>query len=503
MAGEIGESVRLEFKAESFLSGSISFGRYENEDLCWERRSSFSHNRYLEEVERCSKPGSVTEKKAILEAHFRKKGLFGLCSPRIRSDVVYQVSDNEASEKRCYGDEFVHTHSPKHDEGMDSFACGSEHGMREQEGEVSDSSSLVAQIEYKHDDARDFDCFSERGTVEEEHRDNPGSVLSMDSRSETEVDEALDRGAANSDMDNVSNPSISLLSDNHGIEENRDASLEGQRVSSSEENAPSQAEHVKPTSLRLVSVTKTRRYASNRGASNGSEKRPNKTVYNARTILEAEKKIKEATAQGKQSKQKSPTHEPESKAKGVNDIKRGDKESRNKRTQVPRPSALTEVCSRVKPQRYVKQDTSRFSFKCNERAERRKEFDMKIDENIRAREAERRKIQAKIQQKAEAEIKQLRKTLNFKVRPLPSFYHRVEREPHRTKTSQQRVARNAKPTTKCLSRSSISERLRASSKAGTEKGCGGRKTNVDESRASSCHSTVTSDSSPPSPDVSS
>ncbi|XP_042032584.1 protein WVD2-like 7 isoform X1 [Salvia splendens] len=128
---------------------------------------------------------------------------------------------------------------------------------------------------------------------------------------------------------------------------------------------------------------------------------------------------------------------------------------------------------------------------------------MKIDKNIRAREDERRKIQAKIQQKAEAEIKQLRKTLNFNARPLPSFYHRVEREPHQTKTSQRRVARNAKPTTKCLSRSSISERSRASSKAGTEKGCGGRKTNVDESRSSSCHSTVTSDSSPPSPAVSS
>ncbi|XP_042036703.1 protein WVD2-like 7 isoform X2 [Salvia splendens] len=501
MAGEIGESVRLEFKAESFLSGSISFGRYEREDLCWERRSSFSHNRYLEEVERCSKPGSVTEKKAILEAHFRKKGIFGICSPRIRSDVVYQVSDNDATENRCYGDEFAHTHSPKPDEGMDRSVCGSEHGMKVQEGEVSDSSSLDAQIEYSCDDARDFDCCSERGTVEEEHCDNLGSVLSMDSRLETEVDEALDRDAANSEMANVSNPSTALISDNHGVDENEDASLEGQRVSASEENAPSQAEHVKPTSLRLVSVTKTRRYAFNRGVSNGSEKRPNKTVYNDRTILEAEKKIKEATAEGKQSKQKSPKHEPDSKAKCVDDIRRGDKESRNKRTRVPRSCALREAPSRVKPaggapQRFVKQDTYRFSFKCNARAERRKEFDKKIDENIRAREAERRKIQ----QKAEAEIKQLRKTLNFKARPLPSFYHRVEREPHRTK---QRVARNAKPTTKCLSRCSISERSRASLKAGMEKGGGGRKKNVDESRASSCHSTVTSDSNPPSPAVSS
>lgn len=57
---------------------------------------------------------------------------------------------------------------------------------------------------------------------------------------------------------------------------------------------------------------------------------------------------------------------------------RGDKDSKNNRIQVPQSSDPREVASRVKPsagapQRYVKQDTSRFSFKCNERAERRKE----------------------------------------------------------------------------------------------------------------------------------
>lgn len=63
------------WQSDSVHSGSISFGRFENEPLSWERRSSFSHNRYLEEVEKFSKPGSVNEKKAYFEAHFKKKML--------------------------------------------------------------------------------------------------------------------------------------------------------------------------------------------------------------------------------------------------------------------------------------------------------------------------------------------------------------------------------------------------------------------------------------------
>ena len=63
------------FQVDSIHSGSISFGRFELESLSWERRSSFSHNRYLEEVEKYARPGSVTEKKAYFEAHFRRKAL--------------------------------------------------------------------------------------------------------------------------------------------------------------------------------------------------------------------------------------------------------------------------------------------------------------------------------------------------------------------------------------------------------------------------------------------
>ncbi|KAF2316522.1 hypothetical protein GH714_041863 [Hevea brasiliensis] len=53
------------------LGQSISFGRFMSESLAWEKWSTFSHNRYVEEAERFSRPGSVAQKKAYFEAHYK------------------------------------------------------------------------------------------------------------------------------------------------------------------------------------------------------------------------------------------------------------------------------------------------------------------------------------------------------------------------------------------------------------------------------------------------
>lgn len=54
------------------LGESISFGRFMSESLSWEKWSSFSNNRYVEEAERYARPGSVAQKKAFFEAHYKR-----------------------------------------------------------------------------------------------------------------------------------------------------------------------------------------------------------------------------------------------------------------------------------------------------------------------------------------------------------------------------------------------------------------------------------------------
>ncbi|GLU02167.1 hypothetical protein SLE2022_194310 [Rubroshorea leprosula] len=89
------------------LGQSVSFGRFMSESLSWEKWSTFSHNKYVEEAERFSRPGSVAQKKAFFEAHYKN------LAARKAAALLEQANaaSNNASESEAGGG-VVHDTTP-------------------------------------------------------------------------------------------------------------------------------------------------------------------------------------------------------------------------------------------------------------------------------------------------------------------------------------------------------------------------------------------------------
>lgn len=81
------------------LEVSVSFGKFESDSLSWEKWSSFSPNKYLEEVEKCSTPGSVAQKKAYFEAHYKKIAARKVDQLEEPEKLVEVEPDNSRSEE--------------------------------------------------------------------------------------------------------------------------------------------------------------------------------------------------------------------------------------------------------------------------------------------------------------------------------------------------------------------------------------------------------------------
>ncbi|KAL6552922.1 hypothetical protein OROGR_006764 [Orobanche gracilis] len=87
--------------AEHALGESISFGRFmTDQPLSWEKWSIFSHKKYVEEAERYAQPGSVVQKKAFFEAHYKKIAdpkAAALLEQQKEKSVGYSYDNNNAS----------------------------------------------------------------------------------------------------------------------------------------------------------------------------------------------------------------------------------------------------------------------------------------------------------------------------------------------------------------------------------------------------------------------
>ncbi|OIW15010.1 hypothetical protein TanjilG_24119 [Lupinus angustifolius] len=279
-----------------------------------------------------------------------------------------------------------------------------------------------------------LDAIHQNGVLEESSNSVNGVVSNNVNSGVTEMAETV---ALNGNLENF-NHLDSIVTNNSSTAE-EEVKIIDQTVQSRAQKGPVKNKTVKPASPRGIrsSLVKTGKDGKGEEApaavSNGTlglhsnPKQPikNRSLNDKQTQPKHRGKPDAATFEAPMEKTK-----PRSLKKGPPDTVQGETDSSS-------PTSKD-----AKPRKAGALPNYGFSFKCDERAERRKQFYTQLEEKIHAKEVEESTLQAKSKESQEAEIKMLRKTLAFKATPMPSFYQ----EPHPPRVELKKI-----PTTRAKS----------------------------------------------------
>ncbi|XP_010274654.1 PREDICTED: protein WVD2-like 7 isoform X2 [Nelumbo nucifera] len=428
MAGEIEEPIS--FKAGSLHSGSISFGRFEGESLAWERRSSFSHNRYLEEVEKYSTPGSVTKKKAYFEAHFKKKGF-----PRqISCGTEYQSDENDVLDHVSYMEELENTNEGSYFAHYDESPHGSYyHGEYDVTGYDGEGEEFSPKFQME------LSLTDENAVL-----GGNNQIVELDTMEQNQflnnVDEPSDDGLQHvepGETHQIKSEITTLLVKD-------EPEMEVKYILASEvENVDTLPKSTNPSTTKSNCMVGK----ADSPSLKISQKSSLKDSENLKTKLNQENKSEKDTRAKKVGSKSQPAGSEKEECQTANRPKRTVNSSKTS----------------------IKSSSAVFVFKSDERAERRKEFYMKLEKKMHAKEVEMNEIQARTQEETEAEIKQFRRSLNFKATPMPSFYRGAASQGSDAKKAVSNTVKPTKSQSKTTSPvSRTASRSQASTKAGNQ-----------------------------------
>ncbi|KAL3611945.1 hypothetical protein D5086_002965 [Populus alba] len=436
------------------LGQSISFGRFMSDSLSWEKWSSFSHNRYVEEAEKFSRPGSVAQKKAFFEAHYRnlaaRKAAALLEQANAEANNV-EEPENEVGipDKTTQDSLTVATNSQEAGDREEAHV----QQVNSEPSFVADDNTRTSNVDMERSESsnvEEVDPSAENEILVENcvkietlnqivNVDNKEEVKEMELSVSKQMEKPLlkDFMSCKDDAASMSKKKPAVSSSKSSIYDKASklpstpakpapsvrAKKENTATPISKKSALESVERRKPTpksthksmnftparEFNRITSSIIRKIDNSRVGSHSKSSKdcptPSRTPMMMGSIAESKHPL--ATPQSEKRREKTPLHPSTSGSKTV----------RSKWHFLPKDCSMFMTSSRNRSQ--SPSASIPFSFRTEERAARRKE---KLEEKFNAYQAQKVQLQVTLKEKAETELKRLRQSLCFKARPLPDFY---------------------------------------------------------------------------------
>ncbi|XP_041006432.1 protein WVD2-like 7 isoform X4 [Juglans microcarpa x Juglans regia] len=424
------------------LVQSISFGRFMSESLAWEKWSTFSHNRYVEEAERYSRPGSVAQKKAFFEAHYKK---IAAQKAAAMLEQANAASNNETAEEEVANNinppdsEIV---IPNSNEVIDqqhvvatpntaaySFVNDNEYGSNAEKGQfesrIVDGADLVPENHV-------FVVNSLEVEKSNQLRDVDNHKLAETELGGTPQMEKPLLRSSNSNQDSLASMSKKKpsLSSSSSLIHGRATKVPSSPAKDVDPIGPKKDNNATPMIMKSAIHSADKKRSTPKSHYKSVNFTPIREInrFTSKVIRKIESSRPGASSSKTFKDCLTPLKTPTTVSK--NEVRRHPSAtpwSAERRARTPLDPSAPESIKvsqkwRLLPTENKMQTpilSTPFSFRTEERAARRKK---KLEDKFNANDAQKVQLQTKIMEKAETEIRKLRQSLCFKARPLPSFY---------------------------------------------------------------------------------
>ncbi|KAI3725968.1 hypothetical protein L1987_65765 [Smallanthus sonchifolius] len=493
------------------LGDSVSFGRFTSESLAWDKWSAFSHKRYVEEAKSYAQPGSVAQKKAFFEAHYKKVAAQKAAAAAAAAEQ--EKAKSQIEERVCDSNHGAHDSeamvlSKSHDLltqttvlhtnklkpvalNLKKMAVNEEQKIITHDVsmaiDAADLSSTVNLVEPQIEktvvtaDMKNKELLN--NTQDLEDHISASVSVSEDSRT-SHMERPLLKSKLNTDQE-VLQPKIrrkpavpSFRSTSVGKKQSRIPNSPAKYVASMHSRKENMVTPRSKTSNTMESIDKKRSAPRSLYTlmKSGSVKESYKLNTNTPVVPKNESAKLAPSAHSTPKRSATPMITPSKVTNGVNKQPLATPTVKRRMETPVHPSAVgsktpgqkwhifSAVSKSLSAYRNKLQSptvSSPFTLRTEERAARRKQ---KLEEKFNEKESQKVQLQTTLKEKAETEFRRLRQSFCFKARPLPSFYNERETPRSPIKKIPQANLRSLTPAQKPVPTISQSSSIKKSSR---------------------------------------